>query len=118
MIGREGAHLGIQRVVLRALGGQQDVGEAVLFLHHDVPVAVSTLRLSHAEAETLVKGAALLQTPFPRGRSRRSPRTLHSGRTAGRYGLHQRGVTWRSWSRCQARHGWLEKLDRCERKRH
>ena len=49
-------HFRVQRVVLGGLGGQHDVGEAVLLPDCDVPVPVGTLPLPHAEAQPLVKG--------------------------------------------------------------
>lgn len=97
-LGGEWPHLRVQRVVLGAFGGKQDVGEAILLLHHNISVAVSTLRLSHTESKTFVKSTAFLQTPFTGHGGCHSTSPLHSRHPVGSYRFHEWRVTWRSQS--------------------
>ena len=86
-------HLGVERVVLRALGGQQDVCEAILFLHHNVTVTVGALRLTDTEPEAFIKRRAFLQTPLTHNARSSCSGALRTGHPTGCDGLHQQQVS-------------------------
>lgn len=53
-------HLRRQRIVLGGLRGQQDMREAFLLPHHDVPESTVALILSHVVSQPLVEHVAFL----------------------------------------------------------